>query len=94
METKDREKNSSVVFLFFKTLFIFRERVREEERKTSKCERYIEIHQLVASHMPPPGDLASNPGMSPDRESNLGTFGSWAGIQSTEPHQLELYFFL
>ena len=35
-------------------------------------ERKREIHQLVASHMPSTGDLARNPGMCPDWESNLG----------------------
>ena len=45
---------------FFK--FIFREMGREEEREGEK-------HQcVVASHMPPTGDLAHNPGMSPDWE--------------------------
>ena len=46
-------------------LCIFRERVREGEREEEK-------HQWggVASHMPPTGDLACNPGMCPDWESN------------------------
>ena len=34
-----------------------------------------------------PGDLAHNPGMCPDWESNRQPFGSQAGAQSTEPHQ-------
>ena len=47
-----------------KILFIFRERGREEERAGEK-------HQcVVASHVPPTGDLAHNPGMCPDWESN------------------------
>ena len=42
---------------------------------------------VVASHEPPTGDLARNPGMSPDWELNQVPFGSQAGTQSTEPHQ-------
>ena len=42
---------------------------------------------MVASHVPPTGDLAHNPGMCPDWESNQRPFGSQAGTQSTEPHQ-------
>ena len=47
-------------------LFIFRERGREREKNTD----VREINQWVASHMPPTEDLASNPGMCPDWESN------------------------
>ena len=43
-------------------LFIFRERGREGEREGEK-------HQC-ASCAPPTGDLARNPGMCPDWESN------------------------
>ena len=74
----------SYVFLsFFKDFisFIFRERGREGEREGEK-------HQcVVASHVPPTGDLAHNPGMCPDWEWNRRPFGSQAGAQSTEPHQ-------
>ena len=45
-------------------LFIFRERGRERERKGEKH------HCVVASYMPPTGDLACNPGMCPDGELN------------------------
>ena len=62
-------------------LFIFREKRREGERGGEK-------HQcVVASRAPPTGDLACNPGMCPDWESNQRSFGSQAGAQSTEPHQ-------
>ena len=33
------------------------------------------------------GDLAHDPGMCPDWESNRRPFGSQASAQSTEPHQ-------
>ena len=71
---------------FLKTLFIFRDRGREGEREGEK-------HQcVVASHVPPTGDLAHIPGMCPDWESNQRPFGSQAHAQSTEPHQPELTF--
>ena len=41
-------------------------------------ERNIDVwgkHQLAASHTSPTGDLASNPGMCPDWESNQQPFG-------------------
>ena len=69
---------------FFKKayyLFIyFREGGRESEKEGEK-------HQcVVASYMPPTGDLAGNSGMCPDWESNQQPFGLQAGTQSTEPH--------
>ena len=70
-----------------KDWFIFKERGREVEREGEK-------HQcVVASCMSPSGDLAHNPGMCPDWESNQWHFGSQAGNQSTEPHQLGANFF-
>ena len=68
---------------FFKyfILFIFRERGREGEREREK-------HQcMVASLMPPAGDLARNPGMCADWELNQRPFGSQASAQFTEPYQ-------
>ena len=35
----------------------------------------------------PTGDLARNPGMCPDWESNQRPFGLQASTQSSEPHQ-------
>ena len=68
-----------VDFLFY--IFIFRERGKKGEIEGEK-------HQcVVASHTPPTGDLACNPGMCPDWESNQQPFGLQAGTQSTEPHQ-------
>ena len=56
-------KGTQYFLIFLKIVFIFRERGQEGEREGDK-------HQLVASQMPPTGDLASNPGMCPDQESN------------------------
>ena len=47
---------------------------------------------MVASHMPPTGDLSHNPGMCPDWESKQGLFGSQVSTQSTEPHQPGILF--
>ena len=56
-------KHFSITF-FFNIYFIFREREREGEREGEK-------HQcVVASSVPPTGDLALNLGMCPEWESN------------------------
>ena len=68
-------------FSFLKDLFIFRERRKEGEREGEKQQC------VVASHVPPTGDLAHNPGMCPVWESNLQPFGQQSGVQSTELHQ-------
>ena len=49
---------------------------------------------MVASHVPPTGELTHNLGMCPDWELNQQLFGLQAGTQFTEPHQpgLELGF--
>ena len=45
-------------------------------------------HQyVVASHTPPTGDLAHNPGVCPDWELNQQPFGLQTRAQSTEPHR-------
>ena len=59
---------------FFKILLI-----RGKEGERHQC--------VVASYAPPIGDLACNPGMCLDWESNQQPFGSQAGTQSTELHQ-------
>ena len=65
---------------FIDVIYLFLER-EEGEREGEK-------HQcVVASLTPPTGDLACNPGMCPDWESNQRPFGSQASAQSTEPHQ-------
>ena len=72
---------------FFKNLFIFREKKGEGKREEEK-------HQCVAaSCTPPTGDLACNPGLCPDWESNWQPFGSQAGPQPTEPHHPGLLLF-
>ena len=74
-------------FYFLKDfIYLFLERGKEGERG--------EKHQCaVASWAPPNGDLARNPGMCPDWESNWQPFDSQAGTQSTEPHQPGQNFF-
>ena len=52
------------------------------------CERYV---SQVASHTPPTGDLALDPGMCPEWESDQQRFDSKAGTQSPESHQPGLY---
>ena len=47
---------------------------------------------MVASCTPLTGDMAQNPGMGPDWESNWQPFGSQASTQSTEPHQPVQFF--
>ena len=76
------------VFFFKDFIYLFLERGREGEREGEK-------HQCVAaSHAPRIGDLAYNPGMCPDWESNQQPFGSQTGTQSTELHQQGLGYFL
>ena len=68
-------------------LFTFRKRRREWENEGEK-------HQcVVASHVPPTGDLVHNPGMCPNWELNRWPFGSQANTQSTEPYQPGLYLY-
>ena len=70
------------IHLFFKGfiyLFLERGEGKEKEREEHQC--------VVAFHAPPAGDLACNPDMGPDWESNQRPLASQAGTQSTEPHQ-------
>ena len=48
---------------------------------------FFKYQFVIASCGAAAGDLAHNPGMGPDWESNLQPFGSQASAQSTEPHQ-------
>ena len=74
----------SATFLFFFKDFIYlfleRGEGREEER-----ERNISVWLPLICK--PTGDLACNPGMCPDWESNHRPFGFQDGTPSTEPHQ-------
>ena len=75
---------------FFKKilyLFIFRGRGREGERERERNINVQEIYKSVASSMPLTGNLAYNPGMCPDWDSNWQPLCSQAGTQSTEPYQ-------
>ena len=57
-------------YFIFVYLFIFRDWGKEGEREREK-------HQcVVASYVAPTGDLACNPGMCPDWESNRRPFDS------------------
>ena len=72
----------SVMESFFKKdLFIFKRGEGEGEREGEKH------HCVVASCVHPTGDLAHNPGMCPDWESNWRPFDLQASAQSTEPYQ-------
>ena len=70
---------------FFKILFGFVLFCLREGRENER-ERY----QSVASRAPPSGDLACNPGVCPDWESNWQPSGLWDDAQHTEPHHSEL----
>ena len=63
-------------------LFIFRaEKGGGKRGRETSC--------VVSSGAPHTGDLAHNPGMCPDWESNPRPFDLQGGTQSTEPHQPE-----
>ena len=65
---------STHIFLIFKKiLFVFREGKGGRKGGKHQC--------VVASHVPPTGDLAHHPGMCPDWESNRLPFGLQAGTQ-------------
>ena len=68
------------LFTYLLTYFLI-ERGREGERDGQKYQC------VVASHVPPTGNLARNPGMCLDWESNKWPFGLEACTQSTEPNQ-------
>ena len=69
----------SEFMVFLKILFIFRGRESEGEREGEKYQC------VVASHMPPTGDLACSTGMCPDWGLNQQHFGSQTSTQSSEP---------
>ena len=76
-----------MIFFFKDVIYLFSERGGRKEKEGKK-------HQWVASCVPPTGDMACNPGMCPDWESNRWPFGLQAHTQSKEPHQpRQLYDF-
>ena len=79
--------NSMASQFFKRILFIYFQREEKGGRETSMARDTWIGHLLVASRMPPTGDLAHNPGMCPDWESNQQPFGSQTGTQSTKPQQ-------
>ena len=81
------------IFIFFKILFICREKGREGEMERNIDVR--ETHWLVASCVTPTGDLARNPGLCPDWESNRQPFfwfTSWHWILWATPARALSYF--
>ena len=69
----------SILFIYlFIYLFLKRGKGKEREGENHQC--------VVASCTLSTGDLAHNPGMCPDWESNQPPFRSQAGAQSTEPY--------
>ena len=76
--------------LLFKKIYLFLERGEGREKYRERNNYAQKIHQSIASHAPPPGDLACSPGKCPDWESNQQSFDSQTGTQSTEPHQPRL----
>ena len=67
------------VYLFLNCIYLFLERREERERNINEW--------LPLMHSPDTGDLAGNPGLCPDWESNQQPFGLQSSTQSTEPHQ-------
>ena len=65
-----------------KTLFTYLKRGEGREK-----ERERNINVWLPLTRLPTGDLARNPGMYPDWESNQWPFGSYASTQFIEPHQ-------
>ena len=57
-------KSLNKLFNTFISLFIF----RGEGRKRGEKHQYVKHQYVVASCLPPTGDLACNPGMCPDLE--------------------------
>ena len=78
-------------FIFF---FFFLDFIDLSLESGKEGEGEGERHQyVVASHVPPVGDQAHNPGICRDWESNQRLFGSQARIQSTEPHRPRSIYF-
>ena len=76
-------------FFLKNILFIYLFLEGRERRKRGKNHQCV-----VASHMPPTGDLARNQGMCPNWEWYQQPFDLQAGAQSTELHQPEPQYIL
>ena len=63
--------------------YLFLERGGGREGEKHQC--------VVTSHTPPTEDLAHNPGMCPDQESNRQPFGLQDNTQPMESHQLGIW---
>ena len=83
---------STYLFIYLKYfIYLFLERGREGEREGEKPQC------VVASHAPPTGDLAHNPGMCPNWDSNQRSFGLQAGAQPlshTSQGEIVVFFYL
>ena len=77
---------ATVLYIYF-ILFYFLERGERKEKERERNISVREKHESVASHTPPAGDMAHNPGMCPDWESNPQPSDLQASTQCTEPHQ-------
>ena len=78
----------------FMYLFLERDEGREKERKRNIYVQCVREAWLVSPGMPSSGDLAWNPGMCPDQESNQQPASLLDGAQLTEIHQSGLPRFL
>ena len=80
--------DNPLLYFLLKILFIYFQREGKGGREGEK-------HQcVVASRAPSVGDMARNPGMCPDWESNWQSFDSQAGTQSTESPQPGLHYLI
>ena len=68
--------NFFISFFFKDFIYLFLERGKGREKERERNINVREIHRLVASRAPPTEDLACNPAMWPDWESNWKPFGS------------------
>ena len=79
-------KTKALNAFIFQRFYLFIFRGGKGWRKGSTDDVW-EKHRSVVFCTPPTGDLAHNPGMCPDQESNQWPFSLQADTQSTEPHQ-------
>ena len=72
---------------FLNFIYLFLERGEGKEKDRERNISVGETHGSVASHTLPTGELAHNPGMCPNWESNWRPFISQASTHSTESPQ-------